>query len=84
VKPDANVNELGRPLFAHTSPIYIEVGGKPTFRKETAEQLVADMQASVQTIETLGKFTSDATRARLLSVYETEIAKLKARIEREK
>jgi hypothetical protein len=38
----------------------------------------------VQTIETLGKFTSDATRARLLSVYETEIAKLKARIEREK
>lgn len=84
VKPDANVNELGRPLFAHTSPIYIEVGGKPTFRKETAEQLVADMQESVQTIKTLGKFTSDTTRAQLLSVYETEIAKLKARIEREK
>ncbi len=84
VKPDANVNELGRPLFAHTSPIYIEVAGKPVFRKEAAEQLVADMQQSVQTIQSLGKFTSDATRSQLISVYETEIKKLEQRIEREK
>jgi hypothetical protein len=84
IKPDANVNELGRPLFAHTSPIYIEVGGKKIFRKETAAQLVAEMQQSVGTIKALGKFTSDATRAQLLSVYETEIKKLEARIEREK
>lgn len=84
IKPDTNVNELGRPLFAHTSPIYIEVGGKTIFRKETAAQLVAEMQQSVETIKALGKFTSDATRAQLLSVYEPEIKKLEARIEREK
>ncbi|MDA1051505.1 MAG: CehA/McbA family metallohydrolase [Planctomycetota bacterium] len=84
IKPDANVNELGRPLFAHTSPIYIEVGGKSIFREEIAEQLVAEMKQSVQTINVLGKFTSDATRARLLTVYETEIRKLEERIEREK
>lgn len=80
---DARVNELGRPLFAHTSPIYIEVGGKTIFDIETAKQLVAEMKDSVETIKSLGKFTSDATRAQLLSVYETEIQKLEQRIERE-
>ncbi|MEO8497045.1 MAG: CehA/McbA family metallohydrolase [Planctomycetota bacterium] len=85
IKPDdASVNELGRPLFAHTSPIYLEVGGKTIFRKEVAEQLIAEMKQSMETIKTLGKFTSDATRAKLLAVYETEIKKLEQRIEREK
>ncbi len=84
IKPEANVNELGRPLFAHTSPIYLEVGGKTPFRKETAEELVAEMKQSMETIKTLGKFTSDATRAQLLAVYETEIKNLEQRIEREK
>lgn len=84
IKPDANVNELGRPLFAHTSPIYLEVDGKTIFRKETAEQLVAEMRQSIETIKALGEFNSDATRDQLLAVYETEIKNLEQRIERGK
>ncbi|MCA9141566.1 MAG: CehA/McbA family metallohydrolase [Planctomycetales bacterium] len=83
VKPDANVNELGRPLFAHTSPIYVEVGGKTIFRTEVAKELIEEMRQSKQTISSLGKFTSDTTRAELLSVYDTEIKKLEQRIEQE-
>jgi hypothetical protein len=84
ITPDANVNELGRPLFAHTSPIYLEVDGKTIFRGETAKQLVAEMKQSMKTIKALGKFASDATRDQLLDVYETEIKKLEQRIKREK
>jgi hypothetical protein len=83
IKPSANVNELGRPLFAHTSPIYLEVGGQTIFRAETARQLIAEMKQSMETIKALGKFASDGSRAKLLAVYETEIERLERRIERE-
>ncbi|MBC8356245.1 MAG: CehA/McbA family metallohydrolase [Planctomycetes bacterium] len=84
IKPDKYTNELGRPLFAHTSPIYIEVAGKSIFRQEVAEQLITEMQQSMVTIKALGKFTNSASQKQLLSVYETEIVKLLDRIDREK
>lgn len=84
ITPNAKVNELGRSLFAHTSPIYLEVGGKTIFRTEIAKQLVTEMNESISSIKERGKFKSDTTRDRLLSVYEVEIKKLEDRIEREK
>ena len=84
ITPNAKANELGRRLFAHTSPIYLDVAGQTIFRNETAIQLVAEMKQSMETIKAMGKFASEKTRGQLLDVYETEIKKLEQRIKREK
>ena len=84
IKPDANTNELGRPLFAHTSPIYLEVGGKNIFREEVAKQLIEEMNQSKISIKKLGKFTNDEARDQLISVYDREIEKLEQRIKQER
>ncbi len=38
------LNEYGREIFSHTSPIYIEIDGKKHFDAETARQLLMEME----------------------------------------
>ena len=51
---DAGTNELGRPLFAHTSPVYVEVAGRRRFRPEVARGIVNEMQESLELVNTKG------------------------------
>ncbi len=74
------LNELGRELFAHTSPIYISVDGKSVFDRKIAQELLADIQANRKMISEQGKFDDEQARARVLDVYDAGIAKLKIRI----
>ena len=73
-------NELDQPVFAHTSPIYVEVGGRKVFDRATAEVLLAELKAAPATIDKEGKFADDAERDRVLNVYREAIRTLEARI----
>ncbi len=75
------LNELGGPLFGHTSPVYVEVAGKAFFDPTTARALLADMQRSLRTIDTDAVlFANDRERQRVRKVYEEAIATLGKRL----
>jgi hypothetical protein len=86
VKDDAELqepvaeNELGGPLFAHTSPIYVKLAGKDTFDAATAEGLVAQMKSDLQKIQAQAVFDDDAQRQRVSRVYQEAIDVLQKRL----
>ena len=63
-------NEYGKPYFAHTSPIYVRVDGRPIFNRNAAMLLLADITRARNTIATRGNFTDDAARTEFLALYE--------------
>jgi hypothetical protein len=76
IPSDVGQNELGRNLFAHTSPIYVEMQGRRIFRTDVAGELVSEMQRSVQAIQRQARFGSDAERQAVLGVYRRAIEAL--------
>jgi hypothetical protein len=80
--PDQNQtkNELGQPLFAHTSPIYVELGGRKVFDRPTAEVLLAEMRRGLEVIPKRGTFADDAELQRVLDVYREGIVTLEKRM----
>ena len=77
---DQPKHELDRPLFAHTSPIYVEIGGKKPFDRPTAEKLMAEMKRALEVIPKRGTFANDAERERVLEVYREGIRNLEYRM----
>jgi hypothetical protein len=75
-----NKNEMDEMLFAHTSPIYCEVGGKTVFSREAAQALIADMESSLKVIPTKAKFENEEQREEILKIYRDGIATLQRRI----
>ena len=73
-------NELGRPLFAHTSPVYLTLQGERIFQYEIARELVGELRSSVLEIEAKGTFERDAQSERVLAVYHTAIEQLERRL----
>jgi hypothetical protein len=74
-------NELGETMFAHTSPVYIEVAGKKAvFLPDVARSLIADMRESVVTIGRKGKFETDGDRDDILGIYQEGIRTLEKRL----
>jgi len=71
-------NEFGRPLFAHTSPIYVKVGGKTIRQPEEVAYLVKQMEGAKQEIATKALFASPKERETVLSVYENGIRTLRS------
>lgn len=74
-------NELGSRLFAHTSPIYINVATKGVFDRATAQGLLDEMQADLKKVEAQAKFDDDSQRRRVARVYEEAIEVLTQRLE---
>lgn len=73
-------NEMGEAVFAHTSPVYIELGGRRVFRPEAAKALVADMESALQQIPAKGQFASDVQREEVLKIYRDGIRSLQQRL----
>lgn len=73
-------NELGQGLFAHTSPIYLEMVGRKTFNVEAARAMLEELETSQAAIRTQGKFTNAEASARLLALYEDGVKDLRERI----
>ena len=83
IPADVGKTELDRPLFAHTSPIYIELAGRQLFRPDVAQGLIDEIRASVQAIEDNAVFADENERQRVLRVYQTAIKTLEDRIRTE-
>lgn len=79
-RPTGPKNEMGEPLFGHTSAIYVEVAGKPIFKPAAARGLLADMEGAVQDITAKGQFDHPAQRDEVLKVYHDGIATLRKRL----
>lgn len=77
---DQPKHELDRPLFAHTSPIYVEIAGKKHFDLATAEKLVAEMRRALEVIPKRATFASDTEREKVLEVYREGIRTLELRM----
>lgn len=75
------VNLLGKAIFAHTSPVYLTVAGRPRHDREAIEQLLARVKMDRARIEAVGVFGDAAGRDALRGIYleaETTLRKLRA------
>jgi hypothetical protein len=73
-------NEFGRHLFAHTSPIYLNLAGQGVFDEPTARGLLAEMKSDMEKINEHGTFKDDHERHGVLHVYEEAIGVLEKRL----
>ena len=80
VPREAGQSELGRQLFAHTSPIYIAVAGKQIFRADVAKAMIDELTASKQTIGKKGVFADALARQGIMQIYDDAIADLARQI----
>ena len=78
----ATENEFGQRLFAHTSPIYIDVAGKRVFDVDAARALLVKVQEGKSVIATRAEFSDPTARARVLALYDAASEDLLKRINR--
>ncbi len=75
-------NEFGRDLFAHTSALYVTVGGRRYFDRTVAEGMIRELRESRDTISAEYKFADDQARARVLDVYTDALAAMNQHIQK--
>ncbi len=80
IAPGEAKNELGKPLFAHTSAVTVEVGGERPFRSDVARKLVLEMDWNVRTIHTKAKFADAAQERAVTAPYREAMRALMARL----
>ncbi|MDX1947786.1 MAG: CehA/McbA family metallohydrolase [Pirellulaceae bacterium] len=78
---DAENNEFGKPLFAHTSPIYVTVAGRSAFQVEVAGEMLAEMGQSREFVAKTAKFGDVGERTAVLRVYDEALAAWRKRID---
>jgi hypothetical protein len=65
------------PVFAHTSPTFVQVAGRPTPRKQAAVAgLGREVEAVRHWIESAGRFTNPRRKEHLLSLCDAATSKL--------
>mgnify|MGYP007046929169 CR=1 FL=1 len=72
-------NAYGKPLFGHTSPVYITMNGERAFKADAAKSLIAELEASKVLIREVGEYTNDGERAKVLALYDEAIGVLTKR-----
>ncbi|MGB0579735.1 MAG: CehA/McbA family metallohydrolase [Limisphaerales bacterium] len=78
--PNSGRNELEQPLFAHTSPIYIDYDNKRVFDSKTAQSLIDELDESVKRIRRFGKFANEDEQNGVLKFYRAAREKLAAKL----
>jgi hypothetical protein len=63
-------NELGCQLFAHSSPVYVNLSGKRVFDVEAARGLQRELEQARDEIKKNGRFSTPAARDKILALYE--------------
>jgi hypothetical protein len=75
-------NELGYELFAHTSPVYVEMAGKTIFDVEAAQALLKQIEEGHASIQKQATFSDPAAGRKLLALYADAAEELRGRINR--
>ncbi len=73
-------NEYGKPLFAHSTPVYVNWPGRGVFDSETALGLIDEMEQDKQTIRAVGVYSSDKELEKVLALYDAAIAELRGKL----
>ena len=73
-------NELGCPLYAHSSPVYVNVAGKRIFDLESARALLRQLEEAQAEIRARGRFSSPQAAAKVLALYEEAYKELTSRV----
>jgi hypothetical protein len=73
-------NEFGKALFAHTSPVIVEIGGERRFDSSVARELALEMDWNARWIREEGSFASDEQAAEVTASYAEAIDALAARM----
>src|SRR5439155_10421459 len=73
-------NELGYQLFAHTSPVYIELAGKTIFDADSAQALLRQIEEGQAAIAKQGQFSSPQARQELLGLYQAGARVLRLKV----
>jgi hypothetical protein len=68
----------GVPVFAHTSPIYVDVAGKPRTSREDAAYLRDWCERTLDWSKTKAKYPSNAERERIAGLYSLACARYAA------
>jgi hypothetical protein len=72
-------NELEQRLFAHTSPVYVDLAGKRVFDVDAAVLLLCRLEEARAEIRSRWKF-GDAARDKILAIYGETTQELVRRI----
>jgi TolB protein len=80
IAPGEAMSELGKPLFAHTSAVTVEVGGERPFRSDVARKLVLEMDWNTRTIHAKAKFADAAQEREVTAPYREAMRALTARL----
>jgi hypothetical protein len=73
-------NELDRPLYAHSSPVYVDYEGKRVFDLDAARDLLLQLEQAQAGIRAKGKFSSPEAQRTLLGIYEQAVKDVQTRI----
>ena len=73
-------NEFGGALFAHSSPIYVNVAKQGVFDRATAASLVAQMKSDWGKIQAQAVFDNQSQRKRVEQVYDEAIGVLEKKL----
>jgi len=79
IAPEEN-NELGNRLFAHTSPVYLELSGRSVLLADAARALRARVEDAQAVIRAKAVFADDAQRREAFAVYEEAAGRLRRMI----
>lgn len=73
-------NELDRPLYAHSSPVYVDVAGRRRFDVDAARGLLKLIEEGQEAIRVQGRFSSERARQQVNALYEDAARNLRERI----
>lgn len=74
------LNEYGRELFSHTSPVYLQRNGRSRFDLDQARAYLAEMQQNRKIITKRFLFADPQEQAAVLDVYSDAIEGLQSRL----
>ncbi len=67
------------PVMAHSSPIYIDVGGRCAFEPGAGNYLLTQMEGGIAWAERIGVFRDEKVRARLIALFREARQEVKRR-----
>lgn len=81
VRIDGNErNEFEQKLFAHSSPVYVDLRAKRVFDVEAARTLLRQLEEARYDVRARGRFSNEAARAKMLTTYDDTAKDLVRRI----
>ena len=75
-----SLSDIGRPLFAHTSAINVNIGGRSYFDRAAALGLLADMRESLEIINKKAEFADEIEKAQVVEIHLAAIAEFERRL----